>query len=1035
MALTNEQKQAVESFGKNIIVSAGAGSGKTFVLTERVKHHLLQGIHISELLILTFTNAAAAEMKTRIRKMIQKTPELSGELDSVDGAFITTFDSFALSIVKKYHTKLNISNQIQISDEVLIDCRKKEILEEILDEYYQKPSPEFLKLIEDFCLKDDQKIKDVILNAYKKVELKVKKQEYFDSFLDSKRIEDKISSTIEEYLSILKSRQKDLQNLMDQLGEYFDGDFVSKMEDNFKKLLEANSYEEFLEGIQYESLRVPNGSSEEGKRVKASIYEIAKEFSHYCIYSSTSEMREEYLSTLDYQKVLFSILKELDFRLDSYKKENGLYNFNDIARNAILVVEENPDVLEELKNSFQEIMIDEYQDTSDTQEYFISLISKNNVYMVGDIKQSIYRFRNANPSLFKEKYREYQDSNKGIKIDLLKNFRSRREVLEDINLLFDSIMDEEIGGANYSDSHRMEFGNEDYESLGKTNENSHMEVLVYDEKELGSLTKEEEEAFLIGKDIQEKIQKKMLVFDKDLRKLRPVEYKDIVVLLDKSTHFTLYKRIFETYQIPLTILKEESLRKDEDGLVIRNLFRFLICVKENRFDLEFRYTFVSLCRSFLWKMSDDEIYHIFVEETFKDTEIYQKAFSLAKEMDQMSLSQFFLHVMREFHYEEKILTIGNVESFLVRLEYFYNLCKNYEDFGYTVYDFSNYLNQIFEGDYDLKFNVHSSLPNSCQIMTIHKSKGLEFPICYYAGFSSKFAEPELKERILFDSELGFVLPKVEESYKDTYVKELVHHSTKKEDVSERIRLLYVAMTRAREKMIFVFPKQEEESECRGLVPTIVREKYSSFLSILKSIISLFLPYSREVPIIGSKEYLFSSKKEEYPVSQEDSIRVEENGIQEEIIEKEQYSKKTLSLFSKEEKEKMRFGTEIHEVLRDIDFQNYDLSSYNLSNYVQKKITSFLESDFMKKRNNCFMVKEYEFIDNQGESLSHGMIDLLIDEGDTYTIVDYKLKGLEDSAYQKQLNGYRHFIEKKMHKRVQCYLYSILEETFLEVIDD
>ena len=268
-----------------------------------------------------------------------------------------------------------------------------------------------------------------------------------------------------------------------------------------------------------------------------------------------------------------------------------------------------------------------------------------------------------------------------------------------------------------------------------------------------------------------------------------------MILLDKSNSFTLYKRIFETYQIPLTILKEESLRRDEDGLVIRNLFRFLICVKENRFDLEFRYTFVSLCRSFLWKMSDDEIYHTFINETFKETELYQKALSLSKEMNQMSLSQFFIRVMREFQYEEKLLTIGNIESFLVRLEYFYNLCKNYETFGYTVYDFSNYLNQIFEGDYDLKFNVHSSLPNSCQIMTIHKSKGLEFPVCYYAGYSSKFSEPELKERILFDSELGFILPKVDESYKDTYLKELYRHSTKKEDVSERIRLLYVAMTR------------------------------------------------------------------------------------------------------------------------------------------------------------------------------------------------------------------------------------------------
>ena len=172
MSWTKEQQQAIDTEGNNIIVSAGAGSGKTAVLTARVQRKLKSGIHVNELLVLTFTNAAAAEMKDRIRQTIKETPGLENEANLIDGAYITTFDSFSLAVVKKYHTRLNITNNIEISDEVIIDIEKNKILDNIFNEYYEKPTQEFKKLINDFCLKDDKELKEYILNAYKKIELK-----------------------------------------------------------------------------------------------------------------------------------------------------------------------------------------------------------------------------------------------------------------------------------------------------------------------------------------------------------------------------------------------------------------------------------------------------------------------------------------------------------------------------------------------------------------------------------------------------------------------------------------------------------------------------------------------------------------------------------------------------------------------------------------------------------------------------------------------------------------------------------------------
>ena len=1033
MGWTMEQQQAIDANGMNIIVSAGAGSGKTAVLTARVQRILLSGIHINQLLVLTFTNAAAAEMKERIRKSILKTPGLEKENDLIDSAYITTFDSFSLAIVKKYHYKLNITNKIQVTDEIIIDMKKREILDEIFDEYYLSPKKDFMSLIRDFCLKDDKELKEAILNIYRKIELKCDKTKYLENYFLEEFSNKRVNSLLDEYLNLLFEKQKILKETINSLTLYFDGDFAGKVSDNFRGYLNAKTYDEFVSGGTYKSISVPRGSAEDAKKAKKLVFDIANSIKDLCVFASFEEMKEEYLSTKNHVSSLIEILKEFDKRLDSYKFLEEVFSFNDISRLAIQIVREHSDVRESLKADFYEILVDEYQDTSDTQELFISLISDNNVYMVGDIKQSIYRFRNANPYLFKNKYDTYRDTNLGMKIDLLKNFRSRSEVLNNINLLFGFIMDDIVGGADYKTSHRMVFGNQMFINEGACDQNYNFEVITYEKENLKNISMSEEEAFIIGNDILEKIKSGFQIFDKELKILRKVEYKDFVVLLDKSRDFNLYKKIFEYLHIPLSILKEESLKKDDDILVIKNLFRFLICLKEERFDLEFRYTFVSLCRSFLFSLSDDEIYNIYISNRFFETDLYKKACTLLDSMDVMNISSYYLLVLDTFCYEEKLITIGQVHSFRVREEYLYQLCQNYEKTGKNIYDFVNYLNQIFEGDYDLKFNVFKEENNSCKIMTIHKSKGLEFPICYFAGFSSRFNMSELKEKILYDNHYGVILPKVENYYKDTFVKTILKIRTRREEISEKVRLLYVALTRAKEKMIFVIPEQEENEEVRNMVPLYKREQYNSFLAIVKSIYSVILPYIRKSSIIGTKDYLNYLKKGDNELLLEhDDLKVSELSIVAEKIEEKHFSKDNLHLITKEEKEQMLFGIMVHKILEEVDFFDYDLSCYNVSDYVKSRVRDFLESDFIKKYKNCKFYKEYEFLIKEEGIVSHGIIDLLIEDTDCYIIVDYKLKNINDENYDRQLNGYRNYIEKKNGKRVVCYLYSIINGEYKKV---
>ena len=1026
MAWTKEQELAINTEGKNIIVSASAGSGKTAVLTARVERKLLEGTHINELLVLTFTNAAAAEMKERIRKTIIKNKDLVNEKDLIDQSYITTFDAFSLAMLKKYHTRLNITNNIKVCDEVSLELKKKEILNTIFEEYYLSPTKEFTRLINDFCLKDDNELLKYILDAYKKIEIKYNKEEYLNTAI--KYYEEVVENTPKEYEKVLLRKISDMNSLILNMNDYFDNDYIIKVQDNFKDLLKAKNYEDILKGINYNNrLNVPKGTEEQGKILKANIFSLAKEIKELCTYNSLKEMQEEILDTKNNIEVIIDILQKLHTRLTNYKRENNIFTFNDIAHLVIKVVEENNDIKEELKNSFKEILVDEYQDTSDTQEKFISLISNNNVYMVGDIKQSIYRFRNANPNIFKYKYDTYKDSPNGMKIDLLKNFRSRDEVLNNINIIFNKLMDDEIGGADYKASHQMIFGNNTYLEEGKTNQDYNMDIITYNPKDLEKVTKDEEEAFIIGNDIKEKIESHYQVYDKDKKELHDVTYNDFVILLDKSKNFDLYKKIFEYLGIPLTILKETTLNKDNDILVIKNLLKLLVSIKNNELD---RYAYISVSRSYLVDIDDNEIYECFANDTFKESKLYQDCLNLINDIDIVSPSLFVKKVLDYFNYEERLLKIGNIKSFRIRLEYILNLIKDYEELGNTIYDFINYLDDIFEEEYELKFNINDDISNSVRIMTIHKSKGLEFPICYYASLSSKFNIRELSEKIILDNKYGFILPKVNHYYKDTILKTLLKEQFKKEEIGERLRLFYVALTRAKEKMIIVMPEQDIDNNYQ-FVPTYERLKYNSFLSVITSIYDSLTPYIIKSNVLATKDYLKSLEKEKLEKTQE-KLEVQELSIPSNEIEEEHYSKESLHLITKEEQEKMEFGTKVHEVLELIDFNNPNYEEFNISSSIKEKVSSFINSSFIKPYLNSNLFKEYEFIYREDNKISHGIIDLLIETDNEMIIVDYKLKNIEDDAYDKQLNGYRKVIEEKTNKKTSCYLYSIIDEKVREV---
>ena len=327
MAWTKEQQEAIDRKGTNIIVSAGAGSGKTAVLTARTLRILKEGTHINELLILTFTKAAAAEMKERIRSSIADDPSLKGELDLIDQSYVTTFDSFALSVVKKYHYLENISNNISISEESIIEMKKEEILEQVFNKYYESREENFTKLIKDFCVKDDITLRQSILKIASKIDGMPTRKEYLNDYLSN--IDD--NKIFNEYLNIVN-------DLKDKYNNTFE-DFISNLRDNYSNKIEeygtnlynAKTIDEISTSLdnlsKFPVLKLDEEASHLRENYKGSIEELK----NILKYGTEEEIKEGLNKSKVYLKAILNIIKDFLDELHDYKAKNEIYDFQDIA--------------------------------------------------------------------------------------------------------------------------------------------------------------------------------------------------------------------------------------------------------------------------------------------------------------------------------------------------------------------------------------------------------------------------------------------------------------------------------------------------------------------------------------------------------------------------------------------------------------------------------------------------------------------------------------------------------------------------------
>lgn len=1014
MAFTREQQLAIDTEGSNIIVSAGAGSGKTAVLTERVIRKLKDGVDVDKLLILTFTNEAANEMKGRIRKAITANG-LDRQLDLIDSAYITTFDSYALSLVKKYHYVLNIPKDIKIIDSGIITIYKYKALDQIFLDMYG--DDKFNNLINDYCLKDDTSIKKFILNISNKLDLLTNKQEYLDNYLNNYTSIEFYNMVLDEYMGLINNKINDLHIIYDNFINYATDNLISKLDSWFKPLFTGKTYEEYLLFNTIPTVRFA-GVSEEGIKKKEELKEKVQEIKDLLRFDNTDKIIDSLKTNKDNLEVIIEILIKLDNLVYAYKDKHGVYEFNDISHMAINIVKYNLEIRNEIKEYFNEIMIDEYQDTSDIQEVFISYIMNNNVYMVGDIKQSIYRFRNANPYIFYNKYEKYSKNDGGIKIDLLKNFRSRKETLNNINEIFNLVMDDEIGNANYLKDHNMVYGNTDYDLEDSLHDNN-MEIYSYKMDEDDKFSKEEKEIFIIAEDILDKIKNGYLVFDKNTKKLRQIKYSDICIITDRNKYLSLYRKILEYMGIPSVIYMDNELNQDIVFLVIKNLIDLVNHVNNKIFDNQFRYLFTSVARSFLFEYDDNTIYQILDDKSFYQSDIIKKCYDV--KMDE-PIIEIINNIFNTFDVYKKLIKLNNMNENIIRIDSIINLVNDLSSLGYNIQDIINYLSDMDSFELPVKYTVNVSNKDAVKIMNIHKSKGLEFSLCYFTGMHNKFTVKDVSSKFIYCNKYGIILPYMKDSELDnTILRDLYTDLYYKEEISEKIRLFYVALTRCREKMIILANLDDENIGYNHLVPYQDRIKYRSFLDIIKSI-AVTNKYLIEKEANYTKEYNFIKLKEIKNEDEDTTIVKKQIHVDYQKIDIKKHSKDIHDLINLEKIKVMEYGTKIHEIFEYDDF-------YNPKSKYVKDLLKHIDNGFIN------IYKEYEFSYFEKGIKYTGIIDLMIEYSDIIYIVDYKLKNISDSEYVKQIMGYKKYISTITNKDIKTFLYSVIDNTFVEVTNE
>jgi len=864
---TKEQLQAIEKTGNNILVAAAAGSGKTAVLVERIINKIInQKINIDEILVVTFTNAAASEMRERILeaiyKKIEEDPEnnhLQKQINLIGRASICTIDSFCLDVVKNNFYEIDISPNFRIADNSELELIKQEVLEDLFDKKYEIEDKDFLKLLETYTTYSaDEPLKELILNIYNFIQSHPFPKEWLEEQTQKYNLGEKLEedfsktewgkiiiSNFKEELLDSKVKLEQVKKTIEKFDELKKYTLVLGSDiQELNNILNLEDWDEIYNGILKMSFeKWPTDKKitlEEKETAKEKRNEIRKQIKKTLeiIDCNSKQANQDIFDMYQILKSLKQIIFEYDRLLKQAKKEKNLVDFSDIEHNALKVLlrkDEDKYIPSEIalkyRKKFVEIAIDEYQDSNLVQESILTSISNGkNIFMVGDVKQSIYKFRQARPELFLDKYEKYtveEPDSKGNKIQLFKNFRSRENILDTTNLIFREIMSKDLGDIDYTQEEYLNLG-ANYEETDKQGVKANTEILVIDNKTEEVEEEENEdleepiqnielEAKFVAKKIKEVLDSKQVVFDKK-KGYRPITYRDIVILL-RSTKDKA--NVFEKELINLEIpVYSDTSSEYLNSIEIQTIINLLKVIDNPTVDIPL----VAVLRSMIGGFTDNELIKIRLEETKKSFYEAMKEYSgedsikekintflekvsfWKKESKYLELDELIWKIYIDTGYYNYVSLMPDGILRQANLKLLFEKAKQYEKVSFKgLYNFINFIEKVRTSSGDLSSaKLIGENENVVRIMSIHKSKGLEFSLVFLCNSNKKFNVQDLNNQILLHQDLGLGANFVDSDKKlqySTLAKEAIKIKSKEEIISEEMRILYVALTRAKERLI------------------------------------------------------------------------------------------------------------------------------------------------------------------------------------------------------------------------------------------
>ena len=1109
MKWTPEQEQAINTKDCNLLVAAGAGSGKTAVLVERIIKKITEdNIDIDKLLVVTFTNAAASEMRERIAdrlyKLLAENRDMHKQIMLLNKASITTLHSFCLKVIRDNFFKIDLDPNFRIGDTTECELLKFEAVEEVLEEVYAYDSDEYSELINIYTdKKSDDLIKEIILNIYKFIQSSPYPFEWLNEKCEMYNVDEKEDFSETPWGTYLLNYAKEeiagtIEELKEVLEEIYDCEearnYILTLEEDvfvLKALDKISTWDEMYEQInkiEFSNLKQARKAPDEIKdlvkeareKMKKNIKEYLKE---NVFVASSFEIAEDLKLLYKYLTLISNLVKKLDDIYTSKKREKNIVDFSDIEHLCLNLLSENEDVRKIYKDKYEEILIDEYQDSNLIQEYIINTISNQKTFLVGDVKQSIYRFRQARPELFLYKYNTYiAEKAKNQKILLFKNFRSNNNIIEATNYIFSQIMSIELGEIDYDEKEYLKFGAEYYEKNG---DNVEINLIETKPDENGEAFEVEDEINdtpqLEGKVIANRINElvgTLEVYDKNTGEYRKAEYKDIVILLRATTRYSdcfveeLSKRnipvfcdnnlgYFDTSEIQITMSLLKIIDNPIQDIPLIAVLRSqignftsdeLVSIRL----IDRNVPFYTAMQKGITQLSEDLSNKV---ETFLDI-----LDSWRDKSKYLPLNELIWHVYTQTGYYDYVSLLPNGEKRQANLKLLIERAENYERTSYKgLFNFINYIENIKTTNGDMESSrIVGENENVVRIMSIHKSKGLEFPVVFLAGTSRRFNMRDFQEKIVLHQEFGFGADVIKYDKRIEYPsipRLALIQKSKLESLSEEMRILYVAMTRAREKLIITAMNSNIEKLYDKLSKSITSYRLRKATSFIDWIgLSVFeknkdwqinmWKYEDVIKIANDIDEHYSmlldnidknfvkndsyGKIEEvlnwkYPyeystilptkISISEIKRLQSQSETENNFVKEKNLIEKPTFMNEKIEDGTSYGTTMHALVQKLDFNNVNIDEIvdnaNIEKYLiniyKKNLKTFVQSELFKrireavtvKREISFNlnvpIKEIYNMENEVDDkiMLQGIIDLYFIENNEIVLVDYKTDNLDD----------------------------------------